>query len=91
MVSTAIQASLPATRGKAMIGLAELGAAERVVQAASSSAFCATPTARAAVWTRRRFEGRHQLLEALALDAAQQVLRRDSKPSKPSSYSFMPR
>ena len=37
------------------------------------------------------FEGLHQLLEALPLYAAEQVGRRHRKPSKPSSYSFMPR
>ena len=56
--------------------LAELHALLGVAQP-SSNAHCATPTARAAVWMRARFEGLHQLLEALALDAAEQCAGRN--------------
>ena len=57
-----------------------------------SSAFWATPMARAAVWMRAALEGLHQLLEALALDAAEQVFRLDRESRRSAiSYSFMPR
>ena len=70
--------------------LAELHALLGVAQA-SSNAHWATPTARAAVWMRAEFESRHQLLEALALDAAEQASAGTRKSSKAISYSFMPR
>ena len=91
MISTAIMAILSATRGNWIDRLAELLALLRRSAAPCSIADCATPIARAAVWMRADFEGLHQLLEALALDAAEQVLGLTSNPSKAISYSFMPR
>jgi hypothetical protein len=56
-----------------------------------SSADCATPTARAAVWMRADSKVCISCRKAFALHLAQEVLRRTANPSKASSYSFMPR
>ena len=73
MVSTAIQASLSATRGKSIDRLAELHAALGIGEAQLERVLRHADGARRGL-DARRFEGRHQLLEALALDAAEQVL-----------------
>ena len=70
--------------------LAELNAIERIADAKFKRVLRNSDGARGGL-DAGGFEGLHQLLEALSFNAAQQVRRGTSKPSKAISYSFMPR
>ena len=72
-ISTAIIASLSATRGKCDQRLAELHPLPGVAQAELEGALRDADGARRGL-DAGRFEGLHQLLEALALDAAEQAV-----------------
>ena len=76
--------------GKMDDRLAELGALLGVAQTELEGGLSDPDGARRGL-NAGRLESLHQLLETLALDAAEQALAGTSKPSKAISYSFMPR
>ena len=72
MISVAIQASLPETRGKANRGLPNWWRSLAYCRP-SSSALTATPTARAAVWMRALSKVSMSCLKPWPFDAAEEV------------------
>ena len=70
-------AILSATRGKSISGLPNWTRSLGVAQAPDPARSGRRRRARAAVWMRADFEGLHQLLEALALVAAEKICGRN--------------
>ena len=91
MVRTTMRPSLRPTRPNSAIGRAELDALVRVAHRLVERGLRHADAARRGL-DARALERGHQLLEGLALFAAEQRARRDCGSCRSdSSYSFMPR